>query len=110
MTHRSWSNFEPHCKLIQSYKGGKEACAADQCNLAREGTRFHDEQLTFCWAGMCNQATPVTVDGEIRAVLLYGEMQVEGEVYREKALELHTQAVRRLDLNELRQANYENSC
>jgi hypothetical protein len=31
----SRKNFEPHCKLIQIYPGGKERCETDQCNRAR---------------------------------------------------------------------------
>lgn len=104
ITKRSWANFEPHCALIQRYHGGKEACAVDQCNRAREGFRYQEERLTFCWAGMCNQITPIEVDGEVRAVLLYGEMQVEGEEYQKKALEHHQQAVIILNLDDVQAA------
>jgi signal transduction histidine kinase len=100
VSKRSLANFEPHCTLIQSYDDGKEACAVDQCNRALQSVHSHKEQLTLCWAGMCNQVTPIEVDGEVRAVLLYGEMQVEEDRYQQKALEHHQQAVTKLNLDE----------
>jgi signal transduction histidine kinase len=99
VTERSLANFEPHCQVIQNYYGGKDACAADQCHRAHLGIHSHEDQLTVCWAGMCNQVTPIEVEGEVRAVLLYGEMQVEGEEYQQKALEHHRQAVMKLNLD-----------
>lgn len=99
-SERSLANFESHCRLIQSFPGGKALCEADQCNRARIALRSHDEELTLCHAGLYNQAVPVKVDGDVRAVLLYGEMQIEGVEYQQMALTKHRQAVARLNLTE----------
>ena len=49
---------------------------------------------------MCNQVTPIEVEDQVRAVLLYGEMQVEGKEYQQKALEHHRQAAAKLNLDQ----------
>ena len=49
---------------------------------------------------MGNQVTPIEVEDQVRAVLLYGEMQVEGEEYQQKALEHHRQAAAKLNLDQ----------
>jgi signal transduction histidine kinase len=100
ITKHSLDNFEPHCILIQSFVGGKQACTADQCARAHYGASIQQELLTVCWAGMYNQVTPIKIEDQVRAVLLYGEFQVEGEEYQQKALVHHQQAVTKLNLDQ----------
>lgn len=94
----SLSNFEPHCHFIQQFPGGKALCQADQCNRAEIALDSQEEQLTLCHAGLYNQAVPIKVDGETRAVILYGEMQIQGKSYQAKSLEKHREAVKKLGL------------
>jgi signal transduction histidine kinase len=96
----SRDNFEAHCKTIQSYPGGKERCEADQCNRASKALRSADEHLSLCYAGMYNQHVPVKIGSQTRAVMVYGEMQVEGDEYLNRALEHHEQAVAELGLSD----------
>ncbi len=96
----SLSNFEPHCQNIQQFPGGKALCQADQCNRASIALDTKEEQLTLCHAGLYNQAVPIKVNGETRAVILFGEMQIEGESYQAKSLNNHQEAVKKLGLND----------
>jgi len=96
----SLSNFEPHCQFIQQFPDGKALCQADQCNRAITVLDAREEQLTLCHAGLYNQAVPIKVNGETQAVILYGEMQIEGDSYRAKSLEKHQEAIAKLDLSD----------
>jgi signal transduction histidine kinase len=96
----SLSNFEPHCQFIQQFPEGKAMCQADQCNRAELALASQEEQLTLCHAGLYNQAVPIHVNGETRAVILYGEMQIEGDGYQVKSLAQHEKAVRKLGLSD----------
>src|SRR5690349_9146693 len=51
----SLAAFEPHCRLIQSFAGGREACETSMCNRARSAFTSTPEQLTPCHAGLYNQ-------------------------------------------------------
>ena len=103
---RSLANFEDYCRRIQEFPGGKALCEADQCHRARtafrsrEALRTCGEELTLCYAGLYNQAVPIRVGGEIRAVLLYGEMHIVGEKYEQQALQKHQEAMAKLHLSE----------
>lgn len=94
------AKFEPHCQLIQSFSGGKARCEQDQCHRAIKTFEKAQEGLVQCYAGMYNQAVPIIVDDDVRAVLMYGEMQIEGPEFREAALKQHEKAVRELGLDE----------
>jgi signal transduction histidine kinase len=96
----SLSNFEPHCQFILGFPGGKVLCQEDQCNRASIALEAREEQLTLCHAGLYNQAVPIKVNGETRAVILYGEMQIEGDSYQAESLENHRAAVKKLGLGE----------
>jgi len=97
---RSLANFEPHCQFIQQFPGGKDLCLADQCNRAITALNDRVEQLTLCHAGLFNQAVPINVNGETRAVILYGEMQIEGEEYAGKSTIRHKSAAEKLNLSD----------
>ena len=99
-SRKSREMFESHCQLIRSFPGGAERCEADECARADLTMKTRREKLTLCYAGLYNQAVPVMVDGEVRAVLLYGEMQIEGEEHLQASLEKHRQAAAELGLDE----------
>lgn len=99
-SQRSLANFEPHCQFIQEFPGGKEMCQSDQCNRAKHALNQREEQLTLCHAGLYNQAVPIKVNGEIRAVIQFGEMQIEGEEFQQKSLKNHQKAAKKLNLND----------
>ena len=93
---RSLANFEDHCQFLHQFPGGKKLCQQDQCNRANVAISSQDEQLTLCHAGLYNQAVPIKVNGETRAVLLYGEMQIEGAEYHQESIKQHQSAVKKL--------------
>jgi signal transduction histidine kinase len=97
-SQRSLANFEAHCQFLHQFPGGKKLCQQDQCNRANVAISNQDEQLTLCHAGLYNQAVPIKVNGETRAVLLYGEMQIDGESYERESLKQHQALVKELGL------------
>ena len=99
ISQTSLKNFEPHCRFLHKIPGGKDLCQADHCNRAEHALKSRDEQLTLCHAGLYNQAVPIKVDGKIKAVILYGEMQIEGQAYQKRSLENHKRAVQKLGLS-----------
>lgn len=96
-TERALSNFEPHCRLLHTFRGGKERCEHDQCNRAAAVFQSHQEQSGLCHAGLQNEAVPIKVGNKTRAVLLCGETQLEGQ--EEAALQQHYEAVEQLGLS-----------
>ncbi len=92
--------FESHCQYIQQIPGGKELCQADHCNRAESILNASDEQLTLCHAGLYNQAMPIKVQGKTRAVVMYGEMQIEGETYQAQSLKKHQLVIQKLGLDQ----------
>jgi len=100
-SERSLANFEPHCQYLQSYPEGHELCKADQCARANTAVERHEEELTLCHAGLYNQAIPVKVGNQTRAVLLYGEMLIDDGDGHRRSLERHEQLVERLQLEDV---------
>lgn len=92
--------YREHCRLIQSFQGGRELCEADQCTRAKSVFDCGGEQLVCCYAGLYNNLIPIRIQGETRAVLVYGEMQLAGEEFKRKSLQNHASAVRKLKLSE----------
>lgn len=95
----SLNNFEKHCKLIQTFPGGKEACDADQCNRAHVAIKKNESGVTICHAGMYNDTVPIIVKGEVRGALLYGQMQIDTPEHRQAAIAKHQETVKRLGLS-----------
>lgn len=93
------SNFAHHCNYIYNLPEGRKLCEADHCDRAALALKSQCEEPTICHAGMYNQTTPIKIGGETRAVLLYGQMQIEGAEHRRKALEKHREAVAKLNLD-----------
>jgi len=99
-SQKSLENFESHCRFIQKFPKGKALCLADQCNRAALAFKSSEELLTLCHAGLYNQAVPIRVNGQIRAVILYGEMQIEGETYQRESLQNHKEVIQKIGLGE----------
>lgn len=96
----SLKNFEPHCNLIQQSPEGKEACHNDQCMRAERAFLSRQPQLTCCHAGLWNQSLPIVVDGEVEAVLLFGEMLIDNPAHMQETMNNHRQTVKQLGLSE----------
>ena len=96
-TERALGNFEPHCKLLHTFQDGKARCEQDQCDRALAVFTSQQEQSGLCHAGLHNEAVPIKVRGQTRAVLLYGETQIEGQ--QDAVLQKHQAAVAELGLS-----------
>lgn len=95
----SLERFEEHCKLIQSFPGGKDACDLDQCHRAKQASIDGDPKLTCCHAGIWNQASPVKINGYVEAVFLYGETLIDDPDYMQTTFDHHLKAVKALKLS-----------
>ena len=85
--------------MIQAFPGGKARCHADQCNRAESALSSEAEGVMLCHAGLYNQSIPIQVHGETRAVLLYGEMQIDDEEHRARSLKAHERVAGALGLD-----------
>jgi signal transduction histidine kinase len=94
----SLRHYEGHCQLIQQFPGGAALCEQDQCMRADAVITTQQPELSLCYAGLYNQAIPINIRGEIRGVLIYGEMLIEGEQYLQNSLNQHETAVQTLQL------------
>jgi signal transduction histidine kinase len=102
-----WADDEPYCQLIRSLPGGAERCEADECSRVINAMDTCCDDLTLCYAGLYVQVVPVIVDGEMKSVVLYGRMQIEGDEYRGASLEKHRRAVTELGIDESQAAELE---
>ncbi|MBC8333265.1 MAG: HAMP domain-containing histidine kinase [Anaerolineae bacterium] len=100
ITDLSKERFEPFCQLIHEF-GGEELCNADQCRRALSAFNETETRLMLCHAGLYNQAAPVTVRGNTRSVLVYGEMRILDDAYQAEALARLEQTVGELNLNDM---------
>lgn len=91
--------YERHCKLIQSFEGGRQKCEADQLRRAKAALRS-DQGLVkeCCWAGVYTESVPIKIDRTPIALLVYGEVQLDGQDHQIQSLEKHRQAVSALGL------------
>ena len=96
----SKNNFEPHCNLIQTFRGGKAACDADQCNRAQQAIKTTSPGLTMCHAGLWNDTINIKVPekGDIQGVLMYGEMLLDDDEHLAASLRRHEEAVEKLQI------------
>ena len=73
----SRANYEGHCKLIQSFPGGKKMCEEDQLRRAQKSFRSSTKRSKeLCWAGVDTQSVPIIVGPKPKALMVYGEMQL----------------------------------
>jgi signal transduction histidine kinase len=94
----SRANFEPHCKLIQTFPGGEGRCAADQLHRAKQALESDSpDHIAYCWAGVRNRRSPIVQDGERKSLVVYAVGQLDGP--DKQALAQHAKAVAALGLN-----------
>jgi signal transduction histidine kinase len=92
--------YEKHCKLIQSFPGGRQRCEADQLKRAKAALRSEESVVReCCWAGVFNESVPIRIDSSPIALLVYGEVQLDGHDHQAQSLDKHRQAVATLGLN-----------
>jgi signal transduction histidine kinase len=96
----SLDNFEKHCKFIRSFPGGKEACERDQCHRAKTAFLNKQPRLMCCHAGIWNQILPIVFEGDVRAVLLFGETLIESPEYMDETIQRHYKVMADLNLGE----------
>jgi signal transduction histidine kinase len=88
--------FESYCRKVQSFSRGKHLCHKDHVNRAKQVIENGTGELTLCYAGVLNQSLPIVVDGKVRAVLMYGQMWVEGDGRRAEARKRHERTIKQL--------------
>lgn len=91
--------YEEHCRFIQSLPGGLAKCRADETRRAREVRDTHTASLTMCHAGIYNYTVPVALDGEIKAVILYGELRLAEDAHETQSRQRHEAVVTQLGLD-----------
>ncbi len=91
--------YEGHCRFIQRLPGGRERCKADEMRRAREARETHTAGLTMCHAGIYNYAVPVALDGEVKAVILYGELRLAEDTHEAQSRQRHEETVAALGLD-----------
>lgn len=87
---------EPYCKKLRSLPEGDRLCHADHINRTKQVIGSGEPILTLCHAGVFNQALPIAVNGKVRAVLMYGEMWVEGHPHCAEARNRHDSVIEHL--------------
>lgn len=96
----SLERFEDYCRMIQSIPKGKALCTRDHCFRAKNIIKTRERKLTCCHAGLWNQASPVLIDGEVKAVFLFGETLIDNPEYMEKTMEKYSIVVNELGLDQ----------
>ncbi len=91
--------YEPYCRMVRSLPGGQELCVRDECRRAAETLRSGQEGLVLCHGGLYNEAIPIEVDGEIKAVLMYGETLLDDERSQQRSWEQHRRLLESLPLS-----------
>lgn len=91
---------EPYCEFIQKSAGGAHRCSVDECGRASAVRDTGSEELKPCWAGLYNQVVPITANDEKTSVMVYGEMQIDDEKYRQESLSRLQQVTLELGLDE----------
>ena len=91
--------YEEHCRFIQSLPGGRVKCQADEMRRAREARETRTAGLTMCHAGIYNYTVPVALDGEVKAVILYGELRLAEASHEAQSRQRHEEAVTNLGLD-----------
>jgi signal transduction histidine kinase len=78
--------FEPYCQRIHELPGGRGRCQRDEWRRVRASPKGG---LTLCHAGLYNYSLPVSIDGELVATLLCGEMRIEGVQFEQNSQAQH---------------------
>lgn len=88
--------LEPYCKKLQTFPEGDRLCHDDHVRRAKQVIESGQPILALCHAGVFNPALPIVVDGKVRAVLVYGQMWVEGDERCTEARDRHEGVIARL--------------
>lgn len=91
--------FEGHCQLLRALPGGKAACEMDHCGRARNEIERGMTGLSPCHAGLYNEALRVVVAGQVRGVLLFGQVLLDDPEHLSQSLERHYRLGDRLFLS-----------
>ncbi len=91
-----FEEFESYCRKIYEFSEGKRLCQKDHIERARRVMESGVEELTLCHAGVFNQALPIIVDGDVKAVLMYGQLWAVGNDCCAEARERHERTIARL--------------
>ena len=91
--------YEEHCRYVQNLPGGRAMCKADEMRRARIARETRKAGLSICHAGIYNYAAPVALDGEVKAVILYGELRLAEAPHEAQSLAKHREAVSALGLD-----------
>lgn len=95
------AKYVEHCKLIQSFPGGKQKCERDQLARAEDALLSQDKVISeCCWAGVHNERKPIKIDGNTKALLVYGGGQLEKQRNQNESLKKHKNAVKELNLSD----------
>ena len=92
--------LKSYCRKMQSFPSGERRCYEDHVGRAKKVLQSGNGALTLCHAGVFNQALPVKIDGKVRAVLMYGQMCVEGDPRLVEARKRHEDTIRELNPGE----------
>jgi len=92
----------PFCEAIQR-AAGRDRCENDSCSRAAVSFAAvancpPADGLVLCHAGLWNERVPVRVNGEVRAVVCYGELRVDDSAMEERGVERVETAIRQLAL------------
>jgi signal transduction histidine kinase len=87
------AQFEPYCRKLRSLPQGDRLCRADHIRRAKGIMNTSEPALTLCHAGVFNQALPIAVGGKVRAVLMYGQMCIDGHELCSEARERHESVI-----------------
>jgi signal transduction histidine kinase len=67
------------CKLIHNNPDGRKLCEKDHCARALNSISNHN--MIPCFAGLFNQAIPIIINGDLKAVLLVGQILIDNTDY-----------------------------
>lgn len=79
---QSRAQFADFCNALWNLPGGRSTCERDMKERARTVFQSGRHELTCCHAGLYNQLVPIVMDGKVRAVVAYGEVNLAGDVNR----------------------------
>lgn len=103
------AKYVEHCKLIQSFPNGRARCERDQLSRAEAALNSNESVVKeCCWAGVQNERKPIKIDGNTKALLVYGGGQLVKGRNRAESLKNHHRAVRELNLSEEQAARLKN--
>jgi signal transduction histidine kinase len=96
----SRANYVNYCKLIQSFKGGKQQCEKNQMARAKKAFESNqDKTFDCCWAGVYNESRLIKIDEKPVSLLVYGGGKIKARTDKGKSIERNEEAIKFLQLN-----------